>query len=55
LTIADAVLLLRDGAQLAFGPPAEVLRLPVTSSVSKPHVIRHQAEPQKLTVRGTPR
>jgi ATP-binding cassette subfamily C protein len=55
LTIADAVLLLRDGAQLAFGPPAEVLRLPVTSSVSKPHVIRRQTEPQKLTVRGTPR
>jgi len=55
LTIADAVLLLRDGAQHAFGPPAEVLRLPVTSSVSKPRVIRHQTEPQKLTVRGTPR
>ena len=55
LTIADAVLLLRDGAQHAFGPPAEVLRLPVASSVSKPRVIRHQAEPQKLTVRGTPR
>jgi ATP-binding cassette subfamily C protein len=54
LTIADNVLLLRDGVQLGFGPPAEVLRLPVTSS-SKPHVIRRQTEPQKLTVGGTPR
>ncbi|MEH2530590.1 ATP-binding cassette subfamily C protein [Bradyrhizobium sp. AZCC 1614] len=52
LTIADAVLLLRDGAQLAFGPPAEVLRLPVTSSVPKPHVVRHNPEPQKLPARG---
>ncbi|MEH2623511.1 ATP-binding cassette subfamily C protein [Bradyrhizobium sp. AZCC 1719] len=52
LTIADAVLLLRDGAQLAFGPPAEVLRLPVTSSVSKPHVVRHNPEPHKLPARG---
>jgi ATP-binding cassette subfamily C protein len=55
LTIADAVLLLRDGAQLAFGPPGEVLRLPVTSSVSKPHTIGHHAEPQRLAVRGTTR
>jgi ATP-binding cassette subfamily C protein len=55
LTIADVVLLLRDGAQLAFGPPAEVLRLPVTSSVPKPHVVRHTTEPQKLTVGGTGR
>ncbi|MDE5458468.1 type I secretion system permease/ATPase [Bradyrhizobium sp. CSA112] len=52
LTIADAVLLLRDGAQLAFGPPAEVLRLPVNSSVPKPHVVRHNPEPQKLAARG---
>ncbi|WP_156438040.1 type I secretion system permease/ATPase [Bradyrhizobium valentinum] len=52
LTIADAVLLLRDGAQLAFGPPADVLRLPVTSSGPKPHVVRHNPERQKLAVRG---
>jgi ATP-binding cassette, subfamily C, type I secretion system permease/ATPase len=55
LTIADGVLLLRDGAQLAFGPPSEVLRMPVTSSVSsvpKPHVVRHHTEPQRLSVGG---
>lgn len=55
LTIADAVLLLRDGSQLAFGPPAEVLRPPVTSSVSKPQIVRHHTEPQKLTAGGTGR
>ena len=55
LVIADAVLLLRDGAQLAFGPPAEVLRLPVTPSVPKPHVIRHHTEPPKLSAGGTAR
>ena len=55
LTIADAALLLRDGAQLAFGPPAEVLRLPVTPSVPKPHVIRHHTEPPKLSAGGTAR
>jgi ATP-binding cassette subfamily C protein len=55
LTIADTALLLRDGAQLAFGPPAEVLRLPVTPSVPKPHVIRHHAEPPKLSAGGTAR
>jgi ATP-binding cassette, subfamily C, type I secretion system permease/ATPase len=54
LTIADAVLFLRDGAQLAFGPPAEVLRLPVSSSMPKPHIV-HGAESQKLTVGGTAR
>ena len=55
LTIADAALLLRDGVQLAFGPPAEVLRLPVTPSVPKPHVIRHHTEPPKLSAGGTAR
>ncbi|KRR23573.1 type I secretion system permease/ATPase [Bradyrhizobium retamae] len=54
LTIADAVLLLRDGAQLAFGSPAEVLRLPVTS-VAKPHVVRQGTESQKLAVGRTAR
>jgi len=54
LTIADAVLLLRDGAQIAFGPPAEVLRLPVTSSVSR-HVVPRDTEHQKLAARGTAR
>ncbi len=52
LTIADAVLFLRDGAQLAFGPPAEALRVPVTTSVSKPHIVRRSTE---VAVRGTAR
>ena len=55
LTIADAVLLLRDGAQLAFGPPADVLRAAVTASASKPQIIRDNTQPQKRTERGTAR
>jgi ATP-binding cassette subfamily C protein len=54
LTIADAVLFLRDGVQVAFGSPAEVLRLPGTP-VSKPHVVRHSMEPPKLATGGTAR
>ncbi|WP_213286666.1 type I secretion system permease/ATPase [Bradyrhizobium sp. sGM-13] len=54
LTIADAVLLLRDGAQLAFGSPAEVLRLPVTP-VAKPHVVRQGTESQRLAAGRTAR
>ncbi len=54
LTIADAVLLLRDGAQLAFGSPAEVLRLPVTP-VAKPHGVRQGTESQRLAVGRTAR
>jgi ATP-binding cassette subfamily C protein len=38
LTIADSVLLLRDGMQVAFGPPSEVLR----STVAGATPIRHQ-------------
>jgi ATP-binding cassette subfamily C protein len=55
LTIADAALLLRDGTQFAYGPPAEVLRPPVTSSAPKPQIVRHHTEPQKLTAGGTGR
>nr|WP_249127420.1 type I secretion system permease/ATPase [Bradyrhizobium lablabi] len=55
LTIADAVLLLRDGGQLAFGAPAEVLRRPVTSPVPKPHVVSVNTEHQKLSARETAR
>jgi ATP-binding cassette subfamily C protein len=54
LTIADAALLLRDGVQLAFGPPAEVLRAPV-ATVSKPQIVRHSTEPVKLATGRTPR
>ncbi|WP_084029687.1 type I secretion system permease/ATPase [Bradyrhizobium sp. LMTR 3] len=54
LTIADAVLFLRDGVQLAFGSPAEVLRLPV-APVAKPHVVRQGTESQKLAVGRTVR
>jgi ATP-binding cassette, subfamily C, bacterial len=54
LTIADAALLLRDGVQLAFGPPAEVLRPPVTS-VPTPHVVRQSTEPPKLATGRTAR
>ncbi|MEH2505079.1 ATP-binding cassette subfamily C protein [Bradyrhizobium sp. AZCC 1578] len=54
LTIADAVLFLRDGVQLAFGPPDDVLRFPVTS-VSKPHVVRHSTESPKLATGRTAR
>ncbi|MFG3596838.1 type I secretion system permease/ATPase [Bradyrhizobium sp. RDI18] len=54
LTIADAVLFLRDGVQLAFGSPAEVLRLPVTP-VAKPHVVRQGTESQKLAMGRTAR
>jgi ATP-binding cassette subfamily C protein len=45
---------LRDGAQLAFGSPAEVLRLPVTP-VAKPHVVRQGTESQRLAVGRTAR
>ncbi|WP_256474176.1 type I secretion system permease/ATPase [Bradyrhizobium sp. 200] len=54
LTIADAVLFLRDGVQVSFGSPAEVLRLPGTP-VLKPHVVRHSTEPPKLATGGTAR
>jgi ATP-binding cassette subfamily C protein len=54
LTIADAALLLRDGVQLAFGPPAEVLRAPV-ATVSKPQIVRQSTEPVKLATGRTPR
>ncbi|WP_312002480.1 type I secretion system permease/ATPase [Bradyrhizobium hereditatis] len=54
LTIADAALLLRDGVQIGFGPPAEVLR-PAVTSVSKPQVVRDSTEPAKLATGRTAR
>jgi ATP-binding cassette subfamily C protein len=48
LTIADAVLLLRDGSQTAFGPPFEVLRAQRPASVPNPPALPRNAEPQKL-------
>jgi ATP-binding cassette subfamily C protein len=55
LTIADAVLLLRDGAQLAFGPPCKVLplRLPGATPIQKPRVLAGNAEFSKLATGGT--
>ena len=55
LTIADAVLLLRDGKQLAFGPPYDVLRRPAPAPAAEGRVIRRETAPQKLPVRGTVR
>jgi ATP-binding cassette, subfamily C, type I secretion system permease/ATPase len=55
LTIADAVLLLRDGKQLAFGPPFDVLRRPPPAPAAEGRVIRRETAPQKLPVRGTAR
>ncbi|MCA6107520.1 type I secretion system permease/ATPase [Bradyrhizobium sp. CNPSo 4026] len=55
LTIADAVLLLRDGKQLAFGAPFDVLRVPTATAPPEARVIRREAAPQKLPVRGNAR
>jgi ATP-binding cassette subfamily C protein len=54
LTIADSVLLLRDGTQLAFGPPSKVLplRVPGATPIQRPRVLPHEAEPHKLTMGG---
>ncbi len=54
LTIADAVLLLRDGTQLAFGPPCKVLplRLPGATPIQKPRVLSGNAESPKLAIGG---
>jgi ATP-binding cassette subfamily C protein len=54
LTIADSVLLLRDGTQLAFGSPFRVLPLsvPGATPIQRSRAPPHQAEPQRLSVRG---
>lgn len=56
LTIADAVLLMRDGTQLAFGPPAGVLpmRVPGATPMS-PRALLRETEPQKSPVMGAGR
>lgn len=56
LTIADAVLLLRDGTQLAFGPPSGVLPMRVPGATPMgPRAISREAEPQKSPVKGAGR
>nr|WP_246562849.1 type I secretion system permease/ATPase [Bradyrhizobium liaoningense] len=50
LTIADAVLLLRDGKQVTFGPPFDVLRTQRPAPVPSPSVLPRN-EPQKLAAR----
>jgi ATP-binding cassette, subfamily C, bacterial len=54
LTIADEVLLLRDGVQLAFGPPQSVLPLsvPGVTPIQKPRVVLGEAETRKLSAAG---
>jgi len=53
LTIADAVLLLRDGIQLAFGPPSGVLPISVPGStpMQPPRTLPREMELQKLPTR----
>lgn len=55
LTIADSVLLLRDGTQLAFGPPSGVLprSVPTAVTVSAPRSLPNDAKKQKPTIVGT--
>ena len=53
LTIADAVLLLKDGVQRAFGPPCDVLRPPAPAPRPKPQVVRGEVEPPRLVGGGT--
>jgi ATP-binding cassette subfamily C protein len=58
LTIADAVLLLRDGMQLAFGPPSKVLplRMPGVTPMQKPRVVPREVELRKQqSIEGTDR
>jgi len=55
LTIADAVLLLRDGTQLAFGPPSGVLPRSVPAALTMPaqRSLPKEGKPQKLPAGGT--
>lgn len=48
LTIADAVLLLRDGNQVAFGPPYDVLRAQRPAPVPGSPGLPRNVEPQRL-------
>jgi ATP-binding cassette subfamily C protein len=54
LTIADEVLLLRDGVQVAFGPPQSVLPLsvPGATPIQKPRAVLGAAETRKLSAAG---
>ncbi len=53
LTIADAVLLLRDGAQLAFGPPSRVLPISAAGTIPMgPRALPRETELHKLPARG---
>lgn len=54
LTIADAVLLLRDGRQLAFGPPSGVLPLSVPGAtlMQAPRAQPGEVTPLKLSTTG---
>jgi ATP-binding cassette subfamily C protein len=54
LTIADAVLLLRDGMQLAFGPPSMVLPLSMSGAtpMQRPRTLARETEPQRLPMKG---
>ncbi len=53
LTIADAVLLLRDGTQLAFGPPSMVLPLSMSGAtpIQRPRALASETAPQRLATR----
>ena len=54
LTIADAVLLLRDGVQLAFGPPSRVLPINAQGTIPmSPRALPREAELHKLPARGS--
>lgn len=56
LTIADSVLLLRDGAQLAFGPPAHVLPVRIPGATPMSTQMRSgKAELHKLPAKGANR
>lgn len=57
LTIADAVLLLRDGIQLAFGPPRKVLPLRISdvTPMAKSTDIHREGESRLLRTRGAGR
>lgn len=57
LTIADAVLLLRDGMQLAFGPPSKVLplRLSEVTPISKSTDGQREQESRMLRTGGASR
>jgi ATP-binding cassette subfamily C protein len=55
LTIADGVLLLRDGKQAAFGPPFTVLPLRGAEVIQKPRVLPREVVLHKPAIGGTSR